>query len=168
MLRAPVDASAIVWLPPPSVRPSACVMVSSGTEGFDATASSKPSVEPAAPSASVGVEKVVAVAPLEAAKVAPPATVTPPTPVLPEPSTSVPAETDTGPAKAIGAERTTRPAPAFTIAPLPLTTPVIMTLPVRSKASVAPEATVMAPASEPAEPPLPSCSVPADTVVPPV
>ena len=140
----------------------------SGTLGLEAAASSNPSVEPAEPSASVGVLNVVAVAPLEAANIAPLATVRPPTPAPPEPSTSVPADTDTGPANAIGAESVRRPLPALTSEPLPETAPAITTEPVRSKASVAPEATAISPASEPADPPLPIWRVPADTVVPPV
>ncbi len=60
------------------------------------------------------------------------------------------------------------PGPACVSPPAPETVPPNETVPLRSKASVAPDATATSPTIEPPAPPLPICSVPWVTVVLPV
>ena len=84
----------------------------------------------------------------------------------PEATVSVPAETSVAPVKSLAAVSVRLPVPSFVKAPAP----VILLAKVRSSLRLMANvpALVMSPAAtEPDVPPLPSCSVPAEIVVPP-
>ena len=86
--------------------------------------------------------------------------------VPPLPICSVPALIVVMPAYVLFAVKTRMLAPLLVSAPLPLITPSNVTVSLRLKLSVALSTT--SPSIEPVVPPLPICSVPALTVVPPV